>query len=191
MCRIPMCRPAPTLTDEWCPWKTMASSHREIRRRNSFRIVEALTRDLSGVSSSIMARAVFSGRRSPFSANISPHQEYALDAAMVSALSAVLGSVVGGGASISTAWFTQRAQSRRESVNSEIKRGESVYTEYIAECSKLAIGAVGNTLKSPSTLIEAYALQNRIRLTSSDAVVSAAEETSKTIVAQYSLPISQ
>jgi hypothetical protein len=43
-------------------------------------------------------------------------------------------------------------------------------------------------LNSPSTLIEAYALQNRIRLTSSDAVVSAAEETLKTIVEQYSLP---
>ncbi len=111
-----------------------------------------------------------------------------MDPAIVSALSAVLGSIVGGAASISTAWFTQRAQSRRESVKSEIRRRELVYTEFIAECSKLAIDALDNTLNSPSTLIHVYALLNRIRLTSSDPIVSAAEETLKAIVAQYSMP---
>jgi hypothetical protein len=70
----------------------------------------------------------------------------------------------------------------------EIRRKELVYTEFIAECSKLAIDALDNTLNSPSTLIQVYALLNRIRLTSSDTVVSAAEETLKTIVGQYSLP---
>ena len=111
-----------------------------------------------------------------------------MDPAIVSALAAVLGSVVGGAASISTAWFTQRAQSRRESVNSEIRRRELVYTEFIVECSKLAIDALDNTLTSPSTLIQVYALLNRIRLTSSDAVVGAAEATLNTIIGQYSLP---
>jgi hypothetical protein len=153
---------------------------------NGVRIVDALTRELSEVSSSITTRTVWSGRRSvpkpghirstPWTLQLSVHgllfSARLLEAACRSR----------------HAWFTQRAQSRRESVNSEIKRRERVYTECIAECSKLAIDALDNTLKSPSTLIEAYALQNRIRLASSDAVVDAAEQTLKAIVEQYSLP---
>lgn len=111
-----------------------------------------------------------------------------MDAAIVSALSAVLGSMVGGAASISTALFTQRAQSRRDLINSEIKRRETVYTEFIAECSKLAIDALDNSLDNPSTLIQVYALQNRIRLSSSDAVVRASEQTLHAIVLQYYQP---
>src|SRR3954451_24801437 len=39
-----------------------------------------------------------------------------MDAAVLSAMSAVLGSAIGGAASITTAWFTQKAQGRRESM---------------------------------------------------------------------------
>jgi len=54
-----------------------------------------------------------------------------MDQAIISALAAVMGSVVGGASSIATAWFTQKAQSRRESANAEIRRRELVYTEFI------------------------------------------------------------
>jgi hypothetical protein len=111
-----------------------------------------------------------------------------MDPSIISALSAVLGSLVGGAASISTAWFTQRAQSRRELMNTEIKRRELVYIEFISECSKLAVDALDNTLEKPATLIQAYALQNRIRLTSSPAVIAAAESTITQIVEQYFQP---
>jgi hypothetical protein len=111
-----------------------------------------------------------------------------MDQAIISALAAVLGSVVGGASSIATAWFTQKAQSRRESVNAEIRRRELVYTEFINECSKLAIDAFGSTLDDPATLMNAYALLNRIRLTSSDAVLDAADRTVRDIVEQYFRP---
>lgn len=111
-----------------------------------------------------------------------------MDPSIVSGLSAVFGSLVGGGASIATAWFTQRAQSRREAVHAEIRKRELVYAEFISECSKLAIDAIDHTLDSPSALIQVYGLLNRIRLTSSDSVVKAAEISIKAIVEQYLEP---
>jgi hypothetical protein len=111
-----------------------------------------------------------------------------MEQSIISALSAVLGSLVGGASSIATAWFTQKAQSRRESVNAEIRRRELVYTEFINECSKLALDAFDRTLEHPETLMNAYALLNRIRLTSSDSVVDAADQTIKSIVEQYFRP---
>jgi len=111
-----------------------------------------------------------------------------MEQSIISALAAVLGSLVGGASTITTAWFTQKAQSRRESVNAEIRRREGVYTEFINECSKLAIDAFNQSLENPGTLMNAYALLNRIRLTSSDAVVDAADQIIKGIVEQYFRP---
>ncbi|HEY8034724.1 MAG TPA: hypothetical protein VIF37_03950 [Methylobacter sp.] len=111
-----------------------------------------------------------------------------MNQSIISALAAVLGSLVGGASTIATAWFTQRAQSRQESVNAEIRRRELVYTEFINECSKLAIEAFNHTLENPGTLMNAYALLNRIRLISSDPVVDAADQMIKGIVEQYFQP---
>ena len=111
-----------------------------------------------------------------------------MDTAIISALSAVLGSLVGGSATIATAWVTQKTQSRREWVGTEIRKREVLYTEFIAECSRLAIDAFGHTLERPETVLPAYALLNRIRLTSSDAVLAAAEQTVRNIAEQYFAP---
>jgi hypothetical protein len=108
-----------------------------------------------------------------------------MDPAVVSALSAVLGSVVGGSASIATAWFTQKTQGRREIVRAEIAKREGLYAEFIAECSKLAIESLDHTLDQPETMVRAYALHNRIRLISSDAVVDAATRAIKRILERY------
>lgn len=111
-----------------------------------------------------------------------------MEPSIISGLSAVLGSIVGGAASITTAWFTQRTQSKRESINAEIRRRESLYTEFIAECSKLAIDSLDRNLDKPATFIQVYALLNRIRLISSDAVLHAADKTLREIIAQYFQP---
>jgi len=108
-----------------------------------------------------------------------------MDATIVSALSAVLGSAVGGSVTFATAWITQKTQSRRQLVRAEIRKRESLYGEFIAECSKLSIDALDHTLDNPDKLLLTYALQNRIRLTSSDAVVAAADRTLHSIRKQY------
>jgi hypothetical protein len=108
-----------------------------------------------------------------------------MDPTIVSALSAVLGSAVGGSATLATAWITQKTQSRREIVAAEIRKREALYGEFIAECSKLLIDALDHTFDSPDKLFQIYALQNRIRLTSSDAVVAAADQALRRILKQY------
>jgi hypothetical protein len=108
-----------------------------------------------------------------------------MDPSIVSALSAILGSLVGGSATIVTAWMTQKTQSRRESVGAEIRKREVLYTEFIDECSKLAIDALDHTLDDTAKIFHVYALQSRIRLTSSDMVVAAADHTVKHILKNY------
>jgi hypothetical protein len=97
-----------------------------------------------------------------------------MDPAVIGALSAVLGWVVGGSASITTAWFTQSTQGRRESVRAEIQKRETLYADFIGECSGLAIDALSHSLEKVEILVKIYALHNRIRLASSDEVIDAA-----------------
>lgn len=111
-----------------------------------------------------------------------------MNTAIISALAAILGSVVGGTATIVTAWLTQRFQSRREFARTEAQKKEALYGEFIAECSKLLIDSLDHNLDKPDLLVQVYALINRIRLTSSDAVVAAAESAVQRIVERYSLP---
>jgi hypothetical protein len=54
-----------------------------------------------------------------------------MDPAILSALAAVMGSAVGGSATLGTAWITQKTQSRRELVNAEIRKRETLYGEFI------------------------------------------------------------
>ena len=111
-----------------------------------------------------------------------------MDPAVLGALSAVLGSIVGGSASIATAWFTQSSQGRREIVRAEMQKRETLYAEFIGECSRLLADALGHQLEKADMLVKVYALENRIRLTSTDAVVEAAADTLKGILALYFQP---
>jgi len=111
-----------------------------------------------------------------------------VDPSIVSALSALLGSAVGGSATIAAAWLTQKTQSERERIRIDIRRREQLYAEFVAECSKLVIDSLDHTLDDPATLQEVYALQNRVRLIGSDPVNRAGDETVRRIVTQYLKP---
>ncbi len=111
-----------------------------------------------------------------------------MDSSIISASSAVLGSLVGGTASIAAAWFSQKHQSRHTEISADIRKREILYAEFINECSKLAVDALDGTLEQPETLVQAYALVNRIALIASDEVVRSAKNTIHQIVEQYSLP---
>jgi len=109
----------------------------------------------------------------------------AVDPAVISALSAVLGSVVGGSASITTAWFTQRTQARRELIRAAVDKREALYADFVGECSRLVLDALGHSLEKAEILTKVYALENRIRLSSSDSVVNAAQYAIKRILDLY------
>ena len=108
-----------------------------------------------------------------------------MDSAIVSATAAVLGSLVGGSATLATAWVTQKTQSRRELIHGEMRKREALYGEFIAESAKLLLDAFTHTLEKPDTLLTLYASINRVRLCASQPVLAEAERLLKRITEQY------
>jgi hypothetical protein len=108
-----------------------------------------------------------------------------MDSAIVSAMAGVLGSLVGGSATVATTWVTQRTRGRRELIRSEMSKRETLYGEFISECSKRVIDSFGRTLDKPEILLSMYKLLNRIRLCASDAVLQEGQRALVAITEQY------
>jgi hypothetical protein len=100
-------------------------------------------------------------------------------------MSGVLGSLVGGSASVATTWIAQKTLNRRELLREQLRTREALYGEFIGECARLLMDAFGHTLEKPETLLPTYALINRIRLSASPAVLVEAEHLLKRITEQY------
>jgi hypothetical protein len=111
-----------------------------------------------------------------------------MDTAFITAMSGVLGSLVGGSATVAATWVTQRTLSKRELLRADIRRREALYGEFISECSARIIESFERTLEKPETLLHVYELLNRIRLCASDAVLAQAEATLRFITEQYFSP---
>src|SRR5262245_35647485 len=98
-----------------------------------------------------------------------------MEATVVTALAAALGSVVGASASIVTTWIAQRTQTIRAHTEWKLREREALYKEFIAEASRLAAEALTHTLERPDQLATLYGILSRIRLIAGDEVLSAAE----------------
>jgi len=108
-----------------------------------------------------------------------------MDTALVGAMSAVVGSLVGGSASVATTWMAQKTLNRREVLREELRKREALYGEFIGECAKLFMDAFTHELEKPETLLPVFALINRIRLCSSRKVLAEAERLLGRITDQY------
>ncbi len=108
-----------------------------------------------------------------------------MDMTWVSALSGVLGSLVGGSVTFATAWITQRTASRRELIREETRKRETLYNEFIGACAKRLIDAFANHLETPEPMLPVYALMNHIRLSASEPVLIEAEHLLARIMEQY------
>jgi len=97
----------------------------------------------------------------------------------------VLGSLVGGSATVATAWITQKTANKRDLIQTEIRKREQLYGEFISECARLLVDAFAHTLEKPETLLPVYALTNRIRLSASPPVLAEAEHLLRRITEQY------
>ena len=104
---------------------------------------------------------------------------------MIPALAGVLGSLVGASATAVTTWIAQKTIARREVVREEMQKREALYAEFIGECAKLLMDAASHTLEKPETLLNGYALINRIRLSASRPVLEQAEALLRRITSQY------
>ena len=100
-------------------------------------------------------------------------------------IGALAGSLLGGSATVATAWVTQKTVNRRELVRAEMRKREALYGQFIAECAKLLMDAFTHTLEKPETLLPLYAHINRVRLSASPAVLAEAEALLRRITDQY------
>jgi hypothetical protein len=111
-----------------------------------------------------------------------------MDSTIVTAMAGVLGSLVGGSATVATAWISQKTLNKRELLAAEIRTRETLYGEFIRACSKLVVDSFERTLEKPETLLPMYELLNGIRLCASDAVLAEAEQVLQRITEQYFSP---
>ena len=64
-----------------------------------------------------------------------------IDAAILSPVSALLGALIGGGASLCAAIYTQRYQNRLQRVAGEIAKREAVYADFVMDASNVLLNA--------------------------------------------------
>jgi hypothetical protein len=105
-----------------------------------------------------------------------------------SAFAALAGSVIGALAGIVTTWLTLHAQERTRRFGQAMSRREALYGDFIEEASKLYSDALSHKLEDASKFIRIYALMSKLRLFSSDHVISKAEEVMRRIVEIYEAP---
>jgi hypothetical protein len=111
-----------------------------------------------------------------------------LDPAYISAISGLAGAAIGGLASFSTSWATQRAQIRHSHSEAERARLEGLYSEFITESARLVADALSHQKDDVADMVGLYALVGRMRLVSSLDVVAAAEQIIIGIIATYQEP---
>jgi hypothetical protein len=106
-----------------------------------------------------------------------------IDPALLSPLSALLGALVGGAASLLAAIYTQRGHDRIQRIANEITKRETVYADFMMHASKLLLNAYTHdeiTLGGDEQRL--IGLINRMRLFAPQDVVGGAEAVVKAIV---------
>ena len=112
-----------------------------------------------------------------------------MDAAYLSALSALSGSAIGALASLGTTWLNQRYQDRSQRMAQERARRERIFGEFLDQASQLYADALSHTsLEDPAQLVPLYATLGKLRLFASARTVAAADAVMERIVETYSLP---
>ena len=64
-----------------------------------------------------------------------------IEPALLSPISALLGALIGGGASLFAAVYTQRTQNRLQRVAGEVAKREAVYADFVMSASNLLLNA--------------------------------------------------
>lgn len=111
-----------------------------------------------------------------------------LNPAIIPAVAAVFGSLVGALGSTTSSWIVHRHQNRRELSAKKIFHREQLYSSFITESAAAFAHAMQHTLQDPGRLITTYALLSRMRLSSTHAVVESAERVVAGILETYAKP---
>jgi hypothetical protein len=79
-----------------------------------------------------------------------------MEAAYISALAALAGTVIGGLTSFATSWTTLQAQARAQRLANERDKREALFGRFLEEAAKLYADALQNKRDDASALIGLY-----------------------------------
>jgi hypothetical protein len=111
-----------------------------------------------------------------------------MDAAIISATSGLVGSLVGGVSTFAASWLTTRNQYRTQTLVQQAVRREALYAEFVAEAAGRLADAWSHEAGGSEVIAGLWSTVARMRLTSSQAVVSAAEAVVRNVIEAYSAP---
>jgi hypothetical protein len=111
-----------------------------------------------------------------------------MNAAYVSALAALAGSIIGGLTTFAAAWVTQRQQANVQWLLQEKTRRQELYQQFIEEASKLYTDALMHDQVAISPLVGLYVLINKIRIFSGPGIAERADKIVRMIIDTYFLP---
>jgi hypothetical protein len=107
----------------------------------------------------------------------------AIDPALLTPVALLLGALVGGGASLLGAIYSQRSQDRVQRVASEIAKRETVYADFVMSASNLLLNAyTHDEIALSGDEQRMIGLINRMRLFAPTEVVDGAEAVLRAIV---------
>ena len=110
------------------------------------------------------------------------------DPTLITGVTAVVGTLLGGLTSFATSYLTQGRLTRADRILRELDRREDVYVRFNELASELALDAFEHPLDDPKKLIGLSALVGRIRLASSPRVLNAAEVVVDFLLETYQQP---
>jgi len=106
-----------------------------------------------------------------------------IEPSLLGPVSAMLGALAGGSASLAAAVYTQRVQNRLQRVAAEVAKREEVYADFVMHASELLLEAyVRDEIAMNGDEQRLVGLINRMRLFASPEVITGAETVLKAIV---------
>jgi hypothetical protein len=111
-----------------------------------------------------------------------------MDPAYISAIAALLGSVVGALSTGIASWFTQRAQEQAKARAHEVSRREDLYREFIVAASKTYAEAIVTSEPQLPELIALYGMVSQMRVVCAPRTVACAEKVMITTIETFFKP---
>jgi hypothetical protein len=106
-----------------------------------------------------------------------------IDPTLLGPVSALLGAIVGGGASLVAAIYTQRCQDRLQRVAREVEKREAVYADFVMHASNVLLNAyTRDEIVLGDDEPRLIGLINRMRLFAAPDIVGGAEKVLRVIV---------
>ena len=106
----------------------------------------------------------------------------------LTALSALVGSAIGGLTSLATTWLAQFGEAKRQQQTRESAKRETLFAQFIDDATALYADAFTHNETDLAKLATLYSLISRMRLVASQQIVEHAENVSHAIIETYLAP---